>query len=157
MKSNWKNLIFYLAVPLIVGATSAIISGDSMMAYQNLSKPPLSPPGWLFPVVWTILYLLMGFSSYLIFLSEETKETISPAFVAYFLQLGVNFFWSIFFFNLEWYLFAFFWLILLWLLIIITIWRFYQISKPAAYLLIPYLLWVTFAGYLNLAIYLINF
>ncbi|MBE5883857.1 MAG: tryptophan-rich sensory protein [Lachnospiraceae bacterium] len=127
-----------------------------MMLFEQLNKPPLSPPGFLFPIVWTILYTLMGIASYLIFSANANREDINNALTVYALQLAVNFFWSIFFFNLRWYLFSFFWLILLWVLILDTIILFFRISKPAAYLLIPYLIWVTFAGYLNLGIFLLN-
>ena len=106
-----------------------------------------------FPIVWTILYVLMGIASYLVYTSNLPDRT---ALTVYAIQLIFNFMWSIFFFNMQWYLFAFFWLILLWLLILYTIRLFYQISRPAGYLMIPYLLWVTFAGYLNYAIYLMN-
>lgn len=127
-----------------------------MEAFGQLNKPPLAPPGYLFPIVWTVLYTLMGIASYLILSSDASKEEIHNALFVYGLQLGVNFFWSIFFFNLEWYFFSFFWLLLLWSFILYTIVLFYRISKPAAYLLIPYLLWVTFAGYLNLGIAILN-
>ncbi|MBO5337838.1 MAG: tryptophan-rich sensory protein [Lachnospiraceae bacterium] len=156
MKINKKALIIAIAIPLLVGAVSAFISSNSMEQFGQLNKPPLAPPGFLFPIVWTILYTLMGIASYLVFSSNQKQEDINDALTVYALQLAVNFFWSIFFFNLEWYLFSFFWLILLWVLILYTILLFYQISKPAAYLMVPYLLWVTFAGYLNLGIYVLN-
>jgi len=156
LKINKKALIIAIAIPLLVGAVSAFISSNSMEQFGQLNKPPLAPPGFLFPIVWTILYTLMGISSYLVFSSNKKQEDVKDALTVYALQLAVNFFWSIFFFNLEWYLFSFFWLILLWVLILYTILLFYQISKPAAYLMVPYLLWVTFAGYLNLGIYVLN-
>ena len=127
-----------------------------METFQHLYKPPLAPPGWLFPVVWTILFLLMGIASYLVLVSEEEKPVIHAALRIYGMQLAVNFFWPIFFFQFDAYLFSFFWLVLLWLLIWATRRAFDRISKPAGYLLIPYLLWVAFAGYLNLGIYLLN-
>ena len=154
MKIQWKRLLVYLAIPLGVGALAGILTKDSMMQFSLLNKPPLSPPGWLFPVVWTILFLLMGFASYLVSRTDRAQKR--PALILYAIQLIVNFFWSIFFFNFEWYLFSFFWLVLLWVLILLTIRAFRRISPTAAILLIPYLLWVTFAGYLNLAIWLIN-
>lgn len=156
MKINIKQLIICIAIPLLVGGLASFITRDSMEAFGQLNQPPLSPPGILFPIVWTILYTLMGIASYLIVSSDAGKEDIQNAIFVYALQLGVNFFWSIFFFNLEWYLFSFFWLLLLWIFILYTIVIFYRISKPAAYLLIPYLLWVTFAGYLNLGIAILN-
>lgn len=154
MKIQWKRLLVYLAIPLGVGALAGILTKDSMMQFSLLNKPPLSPPGWLFPVVWTVLFLLMGYASYLVSRSDSVQKR--PALILYAIQLIVNFFWSIFFFNFEWYLFSFFWLVLLWVLILLTIRAFRRISPTAAILLIPYLLWVTFAGYLNLAIWLLN-
>lgn len=156
MQTNKKTLLTAIAIPLLTGALAALLTRESMTAFMQQNKPPLSPPGILFPIVWTILYTLMGISSYLVFSSDTTKEDINDALSVYALQLFVNFCWSIIFFRLEWYLFAFCWLLLLWALILYTILLFYRISKPAAYLLIPYLLWVTFAGYLNLGIYLLN-
>ena len=153
MKIQWKNLITCLAIPLAVGSLSALLTRNSMETFDSITKPVLAPPGWLFPVVWTILYILMGIASYLVLTSGKPNE---KALITYGIQLVFNFFWSIIFFNWELYLFALIWLILLWLPILKTTLLFYQISKPAGYLMIPYLLWVTFAGYLNLAIYLLN-
>lgn len=153
MKIQWKTLIICLIIPLAVGIISALLTRNNMETFDLINKPFLAPPGWLFPVVWTILYILMGIASYLVFISEKPNKT---ALTVYGLQLIFNFFWSIIFFNLELYLFAFIWLVLLWLLIFKTAILFYQISKPAGYLMIPYLLWVTFAGYLNFSIYLLN-
>lgn len=156
MKINYKLLTICIIIPLAVGSLSGYISASAMDSFRMLNKPPLSPPGFLFPVVWTILYILMGIASYLILTSGQSKTKIKDAMITYGLQLFFNFFWSIIFFNLEWYMFAFVWLVVLWVLIFNTIISFYEISKTAAYLLIPYLLWVTFAGYLNLGIYLLN-
>jgi benzodiazapine receptor len=153
LKIQWKNLITCLAIPLAVGGLSSLLTQNSMETFTVLNKPSLSPPGWLFPVVWTILYIFMGIASYLVLTADKSSET---ALTLYGVQLIFNFFWSIIFFNLNLYLFAFIWLILLWLLILGTMLAFYQISKPAAYLMLPYLLWVTFAGYLNYSIYLLN-
>lgn len=153
MKIQWKKLIICLAIPLAVGGLSAFLTRDSMKTFESINKPILAPPGWLFPVVWTILFILMGIASYLVLTSGKPSAS---ALAIYGIQLVFNFFWSIIFFNLEMYLFAFIWLVVLWLLILKTTTLFYQISKPAGYLMIPYLLWVTFAGYLNLAIFLLN-
>lgn len=127
-----------------------------METFSALNKPPLSPPGWLFPVVWTILYVLMGVASYLVFTSDADTADKEKALTVYGYQLIFNFFWSLWFFNLSLYLFSFIWLVVLWILIIITTVRFFRISKTAGYLMVPYLAWVTFAGYLNLGIYLLN-
>ncbi len=153
MKIQWKNLITCLAIPLAVGSLSSLLTRNSMETFSALTKPGLAPPGWLFPVVWTILYILMGIASYLVLTSGKPND---KALTTYGMQLVFNFFWPIIFFNLELYLFAFIWLVILWLLILKTTILFYQISKPAGYLMVPYLLWVTFAGYLNFAIYLLN-
>lgn len=156
MKTNCKLFAVCIVIPLAVGALASLLTSQSMEIFGNLNKPILSPPGFLFPIVWTLLYLLMGISSYLILTSGQDKKKITDALIPYALQLFFNFFWSIWFFNLEWYLFAFIWLLVLLALIYQTILRFYEISKIAAYLLLPYLLWVIFAGYLNLSIYLLN-
>ncbi|MBE7043676.1 MAG: tryptophan-rich sensory protein [Ruminococcaceae bacterium] len=125
-----------------------------MEQFAQLNQPPLSPPGWLFPVVWTILYTLMGISSYLIQQSDSPDK--NTALRLYGIQLAVNFFWPILFFRFQAYLLSFFWILLLWVLIIVMIVQFYKIKPIAGLLQIPYLLWVTFATYLNLAIYLLN-
>lgn len=156
MQSKTKTFLFFTAIPLLVGIVAGLLTRGSMETFSRLNQPPLSPPGILFPIVWTILYTLMGIASYLVYSSGKEQEEINSALLIYFLQLAVNFFWSIFFFNLEWYTFSFFWLVLLWVLIFYTIRLFYPISNTAAYLLIPYLLWVTFAGYLNLGIAALN-
>lgn len=153
MKKNWKTLVLCIALPLAVGGLSALLTMNGMKTFETLNKPALAPPGWLFPVAWTILYILMGIASYLVITSGKPNKA---ALTAYGLQLVFNFFWSIIFFNFEQYLFAFVWLVILWLLILITTFQFYNISEPAGYLMIPYLLWVTFAGYLNLSIYRLN-
>ena len=153
MKKQWKTLIFCIAVPLAVGGLSALLTRNSMQTFDSINKPILAPPGWLFPVAWTILYILMGIASSLVITYRQPNGS---ALITYVLQLIFNFFWSIIFFNLSLYLFAFIWLVILWLLILKTTIKFYQISEPAGYLMIPYLLWVTFAGYLNFSIYLLN-
>lgn len=153
MKIQWKKLLICLAIPLATGGLSALLTKNSMAAFEAVSKPPLSPPGWLFPVVWTILYILMGIASYLIFTSQKPQNA---ALTLYGIQLIFNFFWSLVFFNLKLYLFSFLWLVALWCIILKTLQLFFQISRPAGWMMVPYLLWVTFAGYLNLFIYLLN-
>ncbi len=156
MKIRWKILIAAVAVPLAVGGIAALISADAMDSFAALEQPPLSPPGWLFPVVWTVLYILMGVASYLIYTSNAPRSEKVLALGLYAFQLFFNFFWSIIFFNLQKYLPALIWLIALWLLIIMTALAFRTISKASAWLMLPYILWVTFAGYLNWGIYLLN-
>ena len=151
---KWKELLIAIVIPLSIGLLSGLISKDSMMSFELLNKPPFSPPGWLFPLVWTILYILMSISSYLIYKSNNPYKT--TALIIYITQLFFNFFWAILFFNLNLYFFSFIWIVILWILIILTIISFYSINKNAAYLLIPYFLWVTFASYLNYAIALLN-
>ena len=156
MKNNKRLLFICIAIPVIVGIVSALLTRNSMELFQSIDKPPLAPPGWLFPVVWTILYILMGISSYLILESGESQEEIRKALTIYGYQLVVNFLWPTFFFNFGWYFFSFLWLVLLWVLVLIMILRFKDISKLAAYMNIPYLVWLTFAGYLNLGIWILN-
>ena len=149
-----KPLIINLLISLGVGGLSALLTADSMKIYSCLIQPPLAPPPWLFPIVWTVLFLLMGISSYLIWVSDSAlRESV---LTVYAIQLAVNFFWPIIFFGLEKYLFAFFWLISLIVLVIVMIVLFYKIKPSAAYLQLPYLAWLLFAAYLNLAIYLLN-
>ena len=138
MKIRWKELLVAIAIPLLVGGLSALLTSGSMQDFEQLIKPPLSPPGWLFPVVWTVLYILMGIASYLIYTAKHSAGLAGNALFFYALQLFFNFFWSVIFFNWEMYLLAFIWLIILWALIIITAVKFYRISKPAGYLMIPW-------------------
>ena len=154
MKIRWKPLLIQFAISLGVAGLSALSTMNSMGLYQSLNRPPLSPPGRLFGVVWTILFVLMGLSAYLVWITDS--EDKKPALRLYGIQLAVNFVWSILFFCLQAYWFAFLWLLLLWVLIIAMIIAFMKVSFPAAMLQIPYLLWVTFAGYLSLFVALLN-
>lgn len=157
MRKNIKTYAVFILIALLTGALSAFLTRGNMNIYMEINNPPLSPPGYLFPIVWGVLYVLMGISSATVYIkSKEQPSGQKTGLGVYFLQLAVNFLWSIIFFNLRAFLFSFIWIILLWILIIIMILRFYKISPFAALLQIPYLLWVTFAAYLNLAIYLIN-
>ena len=155
MKFNWKRLLVCLIVPLATGGLATIFSGG-MSGQQIANQPPLSPPGWMFPVVWTILYLLIGYASYRILESGADPASIQKALRLYGAQLALNFLWPILFFGFDAYLFAFLVLIGLWVLIFLTIRAFSKIDETAGNLLLPYLLWVTFAGYLNLGVYLLN-
>ena len=156
MKPNLKKLLINLAIPLAAGGLSALLSGSGMGQYPQLNQPPLSPPGWVFPVVWTILYLLMGYAAYRVLTSGTDPKQIHKAILLYGAQLFFNFLWSPVFFGLRWYLAAFFVLLILWALIFFTMRIFASIDERAGDLLIPYILWVTFAGYLNLGVYLLN-
>ena len=150
------KLLKYVAIPLLIGGIAALLTRDSMTIFSSLEKPSLSPPGWLFPVVWTILYTLMGISACLIGYSNSAPIEKAKALAIYTYQLAINFLWSIFFFNFQWYFFSFLWIILLWILVFAMIKSFYKINKTAAYLNIPYLVWITFAAYLNLGIWILN-
>ncbi len=156
MKIKFKPLIISILLPLFVGGLSGFISSSSVDIFNSLKQPALSPPSWLFGVVWPILYVCMGICSYLIYTSNKSECSKNKALIVYALQLGVNFFWSIIFFNLQAFLFAFIWLLLLWVLIFYTIKLAVPFTTIGSLLLVPYLLWVTFAGYLNMAIYILN-
>ena len=149
-----KPYIFSILLALTVGGLSALAIANNMNVYDKINAPPLSPPGWLFPVVWTILFILMGISSAIIFTSKSKQK--DDALFIYAVSLVLNFSWSIFFFNILSFIVSFIILVALWLSIIITIIKYYKINKLAAWLQLPYLLWVTFAGYLNFAIILLN-
>lgn len=152
-----KVYVISILIPLAVGGLSALLTAGNMDIYGEINTPPLSPPAFLFPVVWTLLYALMGISSALICTDEKAKKTVKQqALTIYGVSLFVNFFWSILFFNLRAFLFSFIWLLLLLALIVKTVFEYLKINRTAAFLQIPYLLWVTFAGYLNFAIWLLN-
>ena len=156
MNINKKLLAVCIAVPLAVGGIAALLTGGGMQTFESLNQPPLSPPGWLFPVVWTILYALMGAASYLVLTSGAASGDINRAINRYALQLAINFLWPVFFFGLSAYWFAFAWLIALWGAILAAVMTFRRVSATAAWMLLPYLLWVTFAGYLNIGIAILN-
>lgn len=147
MKICWKPFIVSLFISLSVGGLSSLLTNNIAQIYMDLDKPYFSPPSVVFPIVWTVLYILMGVSSYLVFCSNSPYRR--TALFYYFLQLSVNFLWPLLFFNLQAYLFALLWLVLLWVLIVLMINEMFKVNKLAAYLQIPYLLWVTFAGVLN--------
>ena len=155
MRTDWKKLIACLALPLAVGGLATVLSGG-MDNYGMFEKPPLSPPGWVFPVVWTVLYLLMGYASYRVLTSGASTADIRRAWLFYGLQLLANLIWPLLFFGGQLYLTSLLWLIVLWILIFLTIWIFSKVDERAGDLLIPYILWVTFAAYLNLGVYLLN-
>lgn len=154
----WKKIkpyVISIAIALGVGALSALLTMNSMEAYRSINQPPLNPPMAVFPVVWSILFILMGIGSAIIYTKKDEADVYASLRI-YGFQLVVNFFWSLIFFNMQAYLFAFIWLLLLWVLIIIMIIRFKRISPVSAYMQIPYLLWVTFAAYLNIMVYILN-
>lgn len=153
-KINVKHLLVSLAISIGVGVLSGLLTMSGMETFESIAKPPLTPPGAVFPIVWFILYTLMGISSYLVY--ESNPRILSPALIVYAVQLAVNFTWPLIFFNRQAFLMSFIIIIALWILIIIMIVQFFKVSKTAAYLQIPYLLWVTFAAYLNFGVYLLN-
>lgn len=155
-KENRKTYVWAILLTEAVGALSGWLSKSGMRLYSDtVSQPPLSPPSWLFPIVWGILYALMGISAARIYLSPPSPER-SRGLNLYVLQLIVNFFWSLIFFNAQAFLFAFFWLMFLWLLVLGMIFLFYRTDPLAGKLQIPYLLWLSFAAYLNLGVWYLN-
>ena len=141
-----------ILIPVLVGGVVGLMI-SSAIDYNSLQKPFLAPPSIVFPIVWTILYILMGISYGILKSKGLTDKKID---LIYYMQLGVNAIWSIIFFLLKWRLFAFIWIIILDVLVILMITKFYKKDKIAGLLQIPYLLWVLFASYLNLAIYILN-
>lgn len=152
MKEKLKPL-FYLFFPLLIGGIVGFII-SSHIDYNVLNKPPLAPPSILFPIAWSIIYLLMGISYFILKKRNQDTEQISKI---YYTQLFVNALWSIFFFFLKWRFFSILWIILLDILVILMIRSFYQKEKVSAYLNIPYLLWILFATYLTIGIYVLNY
>ena len=154
-KDKTKSYAVSILLTLAVGGLSGFLTSMGMDSFDALTKPPLTPPSFLFPIVWTVLFILMGVGAARIFMTEPTAAR-NRALIVYVVQLAVNFLWSIIFFNLQAYDFAFYWLILLWVLILTMFYLFCKVDKPAALIQTPYAIWVTFAGYLNLMIWLLN-
>lgn len=156
LKRNWKVYTFWIVLCEAVGLVSGLLSREGIAVYNTMvSKPPFTPPAWVFPVVWTILFALMGISAARVTLAEPSSAR-SRGLNLFIAQLVVNFFWPLFFFNLQAFGFALFWLILLWILVLLTILQFWQVDKTAAWLLVPYLAWLTFATVLNAAVWVTN-
>ena len=154
-KRKWQSLLVAVAIPEAIGAIAGLISGPAMLRQnRELIMPPLAPPPWLFPVVWVLLYLLLGLAAWLVWRKKSAAGKRARGL--YGLQLFCNFLWPIVFFNFQQRLFAFFWLLVLLALIFATMRAFGHLDKRAGWLLAPYLLWCCFAAYLNLAIYLLN-
>ena len=153
---NWKTYAFWILITEAVGGLSAWLTRDGTDIFNaTITQPPLSPPAIVFPIVWGILYALMGIGAARIYLSAPSPER-SKALNLYFTQLIVNFFWSLIFFNTQRFGFAFFWLLLLWVLVLWMILSFRKVDPLAAWLQIPYLLWLTFAAYLNFGVWYLN-
>ncbi len=158
-KKFWMGLGI-IVFPLVVGLISSALTGDAMMGFGKLNQPPLAPPAWLFPVAWTILYLLMGVASLLIFRLEpkdkKGKRLRKAELIVYLVQLAFNFMWTLLFFKFELRFFAYGWLVVMWMMILALIVMAFRNCKAAAWCLIPYILWCTFAAYLNFAIAILN-
>ena len=156
VKRNWKPYLFWILLSEAVGGLSGWLTKEGTNIYQQtIVQPPLSPPGWIFLVVWTILFALMGISAARVYLTPPSGER-SRGLNLFIAQLVVNFFWSPIFFNLQAFGLAFFWLLLLWGLVLWMIFVFRKVDLLAAKLQIPYLLWLTFAAYLNLGVWYLN-
>ncbi len=152
-----KTYVKSVAAALAVGGLSALVTRGSMNIYESINKPPLSPPGWLFPVVWSLLFILMGIAAAMVYIKRyDDKKSARNGLWLYVIQLAVNFSWSVIFFNLRAFFFSFWWLVLLLLLAVCTACYFAKVSKTAAWLMVPYILWIIFAGYLNFMIFYLN-
>lgn len=149
---NLKAFLFYEAITFAVAAVGALLGGAN--GFDGLNLPPLTPPAAVFPVVWSILYFMMGLAAYLVWNSNDVDQ--GPILRLYLFQLIVNGLWTFFFFRLEWRLFAFFWLLFLIALVTLTMAGFRHIRRSAYWLMVPYFLWILFAAYLNLGVYLLN-
>ena len=156
MNSKWKTYAFWILLAEAVGGLSGWLTRNEMKLYElTVRKPPLSPPAAVFPIVWSILYALMGFGAARVSLTPPSR-TKSRAFTLFLLQLAVNFVWSLIFFRLRSYPLAFVWLMLLWALVLWMMLTFRQVDRPAAAAQIPYLLWLTFAACLNFGVWALN-
>ena len=155
-KPTVRQYAFFVALSEAVGIFSGLFSREGTALYAQIAnKPPLAPPGWVFPVVWTILYALMGISAARVWAAPKSQAR-SRGLNLFIAQLIVNFFWSPIFFNARAYGLALAWLLLLWVLVGLMILQFRKVDKTAALLQIPYLLWLTFAAYLNWAVWQMN-
>lgn len=155
-RHNWKTYVFWILLTEAVGGLSGWLTREGTKIFnETIIQPPLSPPPLVFPIVWGILYALMGISAARIYLSTKSPER-SRGLNLYFAQLVVNFFWSLIFFNAQAFGFAFLWLLLLWGLVLWMILTFRKVDPIATWLQIPYLLWLTFAAYLNFGVWYLN-
>lgn len=153
---NWKPYLFWIGISEAVGALAAFLARGGIQNFSDaVIQPPLTPPMWVFPVVWTVLYALMGISAARIWLQRAEKGS-NLGLNLFVTQLILNFFWTLIFFNAMAYGFAFFWLLALWGVVLWMILVFSKVDLPAALLQLPYLTWLTFAAYLNLGVWLLN-
>ena len=151
---DFKKLFFYIITTILIGAVPSIFTFKNMGVYNELNRPPLSPPSILFPIVWTILYILMGISIYIIV--KKNPKDVSEAKLIYYVALVTNALWTPIFFGFKEYFLAFLWIIMLIVFVSAMIIKFYKIDKTSAYLQIPYLIWLLFAAYLNFGIVVLN-
>ena len=155
-KIPWKTYGLWILLAEAVGGLSGWLTREGVKIYQeSIVQPPLSPPAIVFPIVWGVLFALMGIGAARIYLSPASQAR-TRSLVLFFVQLALNFFWSIIFFNLQNFGFAFFWIVALWAMILWMILSFYEVDQPAAWLQVPYFLWVTFAAYLNYGVWMLN-
>ena len=155
--SSFLKLIIAIVVCELAGGIGSLFTISAISTwYTTLAKPSLNPPGWIFGPVWTTLYLLMGIAAFLVWNKGWDRKDVRKALGVFLLQLVLNAIWSIIFFGLHSPLWAFVDLVAMWLAIFWTMTLFYKISKPAMWLLLPYILWVSFAGYLNYSIWILN-
>ena len=153
---KWKPYIISAGIALLVGGLSSLLSMKGMEVYnESVLKPLLTPPGWIFAAVWSILYVLMGVSAAIVWLADEGSAQ-NRGLNLYVAQLIVNFFWSLIFFNAQAYGLALLWLIALLVLVVLMSWQFYKVKPIAGYLQIPYIVWLLFATYLNFAVWQLN-
>lgn len=145
-----------ILLPLLIGISSSFLTSNAMMQFHFLNKPPLSPPAWLFPAAWTILYVLMGFASFLVLQTAGDRTIKMRGLIFYAIQLVFNFFWTILFFNGQMYLVSFIWLVMMTALIVLAAIDFFRINRLAGLMMVPYILWCCFAGYLNMGIYILS-
>ena len=156
-KASWqkyKPILLQVGVALLAGGLASLLGGETRSLYERLTAPPLAPPGWVFPVVWTVLYIQMGIAAGLVARSEDLDR--GRGLAIYYLQLLINLLWPLLFFRLEWITFAAVWLLLL-VVAVLAAWRqFRAINAVAGWLLVPYLLWCLFALYLNVGYAVLN-
>ncbi len=146
-------LLLCLFVPLFVGGLAGILTAGGGM-YEGLEKPALSPPGWIFPLVWTVIYALMGFSCYLTLMSPSPKGKLWKGL--YIATLALNFVWPFLFFTFRAFLFSFLWILAMWAVGFVLTREFFVRSKWAGILFLPYMVWITFAAYLNYGVAMLN-
>lgn len=155
--TNAIKLIISIAIPLAIGATSGFFTVTGVESwYQTINKPSWNPPSWIFGPVWTSLYVMMGIALYLVWKSDSSSILKKTAIILFAVQLLLNFFWSFIFFNQQQIGWALAEMLIMWVLILLTIFAFANVSKTAAWLLVPYIAWVSFAAILNFTIWKLN-